>query len=70
MRLVVDANIFLAELIRQRGRALISRNDLKLFVAESAWDEAQHELRKRIRAMVNQSKRQFKSEVQHLKVLS
>jgi predicted nucleic acid-binding protein len=45
MRLVVDANIFVAELIRQRGRALISHNDLELFVAEAAWDEAQHELR-------------------------
>jgi predicted nucleic acid-binding protein len=56
MRLVVDANIFVAELIRQRGRALISRNDLELFVAEAAWDEAQHELRKRIQAMVNQGK--------------
>jgi predicted nucleic acid-binding protein len=36
MRLVVDANIFVAELIRQRGRTLISRNDLELFVAEAA----------------------------------
>jgi predicted nucleic acid-binding protein len=36
MRLVVDANIFVTELIRQRGRALISRNDLELFVAEAA----------------------------------
>jgi predicted nucleic acid-binding protein len=56
MRLVVDANLFVAELIRQRGRALISRNNLELFVAEAAWNEAQHELRKRIQAMVNQGK--------------
>jgi putative PIN family toxin of toxin-antitoxin system len=61
MRLVVDANIFVAELIRQRGRALISRNDLELFVAEAAWDEAQHELRKRIQTMVNQDKFSFET---------
>jgi putative PIN family toxin of toxin-antitoxin system len=61
MRLVVDANIFVAELIRQRGRALISRNDLELFVAEAAWNEAQHELRKRIQAMVNQGKFRFET---------
>ncbi|NJM78349.1 MAG: nucleotide-binding protein, PIN domain-containing protein [Acaryochloridaceae cyanobacterium RU_4_10] len=56
MRLVVDANIFVAELIRQRGRVLIARRDFELFVAEAAWDEAQYELRKRILAMVNQGK--------------
>jgi putative PIN family toxin of toxin-antitoxin system len=56
MRLVVDANIFVAELIRKRGRALIASNDLELFVAEAVWDEAQYELRKRIQAMVNQGK--------------
>jgi predicted nucleic acid-binding protein len=61
MQLVMDANIFVTELIRQRGRALISHNDLELFVAEAAWDEAQHELRKRIRAMVTQSKFSFET---------
>jgi predicted nucleic acid-binding protein len=40
MRLVVDANIF---------------------VAEAAWNEAQHELRKRIQAMVNQGKFSFET---------
>lgn len=34
MRLAVDANIFVSELIRQRGRALIERSEFELFVAE------------------------------------
>lgn len=51
MRLVVDANILVGELTRRRGRELIERPDLMLAVAERAWDEAQHELRKRVRAI-------------------
>jgi predicted nucleic acid-binding protein len=56
VRLVVDANIFVAELIRERGRALIGRSNFELFVAEAAWDEAQHQLRKRVHAMINQGR--------------
>lgn len=56
MRLVVDANIFVAELIRNRGRLLIAHETLELFVAEAAWSEAQHELRKRIQTMIKQDK--------------
>jgi predicted nucleic acid-binding protein len=56
MCLVVDANIFVAELIRKRGRVLVVRKEFELFVAEAAWDEAQYELRQRIKAMVNQDK--------------
>lgn len=56
MRLVVDANIFVAELIRHRGRQLISHEEFELFVAEAAWGEAQHELRKRVHAMIKQGK--------------
>lgn len=39
MRLVVDANILVAELIRQRGRKLIIHPQLELYMAEKAWDE-------------------------------
>ena len=39
MRLVVDANILVAELIRMRGRKLIARRDLELYMAEKAWSE-------------------------------
>ena len=51
MRLVVDANILVAELIRVRGRKLIVRPELELYMAEGAWDEATYELDKRIKIM-------------------
>lgn len=47
MRLVVDANILVSELLRVKGRALLADERLELFVAARAWEEAQHELRKR-----------------------
>lgn len=52
MRLIVDANILVAELIRRRGRELIVHPELELYMAEKAWDEACHELSKRIAKMV------------------
>ncbi|MBV8883503.1 MAG: hypothetical protein JO235_05810 [Chroococcidiopsidaceae cyanobacterium CP_BM_RX_35] len=52
MRLVVDANILVAELIRQRGRELIVHPELELYMAEKAWDEARYELNKRVAKMV------------------
>lgn len=52
MRLVVDANILVAELMRKRGRDLLSHPQLELAITERAWDEAQHEARKRLTAMV------------------
>lgn len=52
MRLVVDANIIVGELIRTRGRELIARPELELYIAQGAWEEACHELSKRIAAMV------------------
>ena len=51
MRLVVDASVLVAEALRSRGRALISRPELELFVAASAWSEALHELRRRAAGM-------------------
>ena len=47
MRLVVDANILVGELLRARGRKLIADERLELFLAAKVWEEAQHELRKR-----------------------
>lgn len=49
MRLVVDANILVGELLRTRGRALVADPRLELFIAARVWDEALHELRKRAR---------------------
>lgn len=53
MRLVVDANILVAELIRGRGRKLISRPELELYMAEKAWSETTYELNKRIEKMID-----------------
>lgn len=47
MRLVVDANILVAELLRSRGRVLLQDERLELFVAEVAWLEANYELERR-----------------------
>lgn len=41
MRRVIDANILVAELVRRRGRALITHPLLDLAAAEHAWSEAQ-----------------------------
>ena len=47
MRLAIDANALVSELLRVRGRALIRRADLMLFVSARAWSEAEHELLRR-----------------------
>ena len=48
MRLVVDANILVGELLREKGRALVADKRLELFMAAKAWEEARHELHKRV----------------------
>ncbi len=52
MRLVVDTNILVAELLRKRGRDLIISKNLELFLAEKMKDEVQYELQKRISIIV------------------
>ncbi len=39
MRLVIDANILVAELIRQRGRELILHPIWELYMPEKQWKE-------------------------------
>lgn len=56
MRLVVDANILVAELIRKRGRDLIACPLLELYMAEKAWDEASYELGKRVELMMQKGR--------------
>jgi predicted nucleic acid-binding protein len=51
MRLAVDANVLVGELLRARGRALVADERLRLFIAEYAWEEAQHELGRRVAAI-------------------
>ena len=54
MKLVVDANILVAELTRKRGRTLLTLGP-ELFIAEKPWDEAQHELAKRFTAIAERT---------------
>ena len=53
MRLVVDTNILVAELLKKRGRALINSPNLELLLAEKMKNEAQYELQKRVSIIVN-----------------
>lgn len=55
MRLVVDTNILVAELLRKRGRDLIISPNLELFLAEKMKNEVQYELQKRISIIVSKT---------------
>lgn len=48
MRLVVDASVLVAEVLRVRGRELLTHPTLDLAVPEETWGETEHELRKRV----------------------
>ena len=48
MRLIVDANILVGELLRTKGKELVKDKQLELYIAAKAFEEAQHELRKRV----------------------
>ncbi len=52
MRLVVDANILVGEIVRPRGRRLLNDHRIELFLAERALHEAEHELRKRLSVLL------------------
>jgi predicted nucleic acid-binding protein len=56
MRLVVDANILIGELLRKRGRKLIKNPQLELSISERVFSEANHELRKRLNLMTQQGR--------------
>lgn len=55
MRLVVETNILVAELLRKRGRDLIISPNLELFLAEKMKNEVQYELQKRILIIVSKT---------------
>ncbi|NEP77590.1 MAG: nucleotide-binding protein, PIN domain-containing protein [Okeania sp. SIO3C4] len=55
MHLVVDTNILVAELLRNRGVDLIESQSLELFLAEKMKSEAQYELQKRVSIIVNKT---------------
>jgi predicted nucleic acid-binding protein len=56
MIVVVDASVLVPELLRKRGRELFAHPGLRCFVAEEQWREAEHELAKRISAIVGQGR--------------
>ncbi len=51
MIVVADASVLVAELLRRRGRDLLSHPDLQVVVAEDQWNETLHELDKRLGAI-------------------
>ena len=54
--LVVDANILIGELLRKRGQDLIQDSRLILYISERVFSEANHELNKRIKLMIQQGR--------------
>ncbi|MFE1744859.1 PIN domain-containing protein [Coleofasciculus sp. H7-2] len=53
MMLIVDANILVGELLRQRGRELLRHPSLMLYITEKVLDETQYELRRRMTERIN-----------------
>jgi predicted nucleic acid-binding protein len=56
MKLVVDANIMVGEMLRIRGRHLVQNPEFQLYAAKTVLSETRHELRRRTIAMRNQGK--------------
>ncbi len=56
MIIVADASVLVAELLRKRGRALLRHPGLRVVVAEDQWDESEHELTRRLAAIVDQGR--------------
>jgi predicted nucleic acid-binding protein len=52
VRLVADASSVVAESLRGRGEWIIGHSDLTLYVAAPTWSEIQHEVGRRIDALV------------------
>lgn len=56
MRLAIDANILVGELLKRRGRELIARPDFALAIAEEPFAETAEHLRRRVDDMVRQGR--------------
>lgn len=54
MKLVVDANILVAELLRRRGRELFKNPQLELYFNTQIKDEAEYELSRRVKQIIAQ----------------
>jgi hypothetical protein len=51
MIVVADASVLVGELLRPRGRDLLLHRDLRVLVAEDQWEEAEHELARRLQIL-------------------
>ncbi len=56
MTLVIDANILIAELLRQRGRELLRNRQLLIYAADKVIEETNYEIQKRISHMITTGK--------------
>jgi predicted nucleic acid-binding protein len=56
MILIIDANILIGELLRQRGRELLRNKQLVVYAAERVVDETNYEIQKRISRMITTGK--------------
>jgi predicted nucleic acid-binding protein len=56
MILIIDANILIAELLRQRGRELLRNPQLIIYASERVVDETNYEIQKRINRMITTGK--------------
>lgn len=70
LRLIVDANILLGELLRQRGIDLLTDPRLNLSITTRAWNEMEYELPKRIREYARRRPGQTQSEEELLRTSS
>lgn len=52
MRLAVDANVLVGQLLRGAGQAFIARPELSLTAADAVWQETEHNLHRRIAGML------------------
>jgi predicted nucleic acid-binding protein len=56
MILIIDANILIAELLRQRGRELLRNPQLIIYASERVVEETNYEIQKRIRHIITTGK--------------
>lgn len=56
MKLVIDANILVGELLRKRGQELLKNPQLILYIAQKALDETNYELKRRLTIIISQGR--------------
>jgi predicted nucleic acid-binding protein len=56
MNIVADASVLVAELIRERGQALLLDPNLQVAVTAEQWSETQHGLEQRLRHFIERNR--------------